>query len=363
MFRRTLPALLLLLLCCFHAVAVSAQTSDSQIEAIKELSPLVRPNTDGPVKVRTSFEFQEISEIDDLAETIQFVGILRLVWKDERQAFDSDQTGLEELVFQGSYQFNELSPAWYPEVVLANASGQFEQSGVVLRIKPDGTSILTSVINGIAEVDLNMRRYPFDSQKLRLVFEPVGFKAEEVALIVDTDSPPEAWKDIKLSQWQLNGVKSFSRDKQVANYDRSGEPSQLVVELDVERESMFAVRLVMIPLALIVALSWTVFWMERSSLGDRINVSFIGILTAVAYQNVVSDLIPHLSYYTFVNTFVMTSFCFMLATVLVNLVVGALDKKGKSERGDTIDIRCRKMFPISYVVVTLLILANYCYLY
>ena len=362
MFRRVLPALFLLLLCCFHAVAASEQISDHQTEAFEALSPLVPPAADGPVRVRTSFQFQEITEIDDLAETIQFVGILRLVWKDERQAFDPDRTGLKELVFQGSYQFNELSPAWYPEVILANASGLFEQHGVVLRIKPDGTSILTSAINGIAEVDLNMRRYPFDTQKLHLVFEVVGFGAEEVALVVDTDTPPEAWKNIELSQWQLRAVKSFAGDQQVANYDKSSEPSTLVVELEVEREFMFIVRLVMIPLALIVALSWSVFWMERSSLGDRINVSFIGILTAVAYQNIVSDLIPHLSYYTFINTFVMTSFCFMLATVLVNLVVGALDKKGQSERGDAIDIRCRRIFPIGYFAFTLLIMAIFRFL-
>ena len=361
MFRRVLPALFLLLLCCFHAGAAYAQFSDPQTEAIKQLSPLVLPEADGPVRVSTSFQFQEITEIDDLAETIQFVGILRLVWKDERQAFDPDRTGLKELVFQGAYQFNELSPAWYPEVVLANASGLFEPHGVVLRIKPDGTSVLTTVIHAVAEVDLNMRRYPFDRQKLHLFFQPVGFGAEEVALVADTNTTTEAWKNIKLSQWQLEEVKTFSADEQVAKYDSSGEPSTLVVELKVAREFMFVVRLVMIPLLMIVALSWTVFWMERSSLGDRINVSFIGILTAVAFQYVVSDLIPHLSYYTLINTFVMTSFVFMLATVLVNLFVGAVDKKGQIERGDAIDIRCRRIFPLSYLVF--LILLHWIYLF
>ena len=348
-YRRALPALFLLLTCCFHGVSATAQISDPQIEAFEPLSPLVPPPADGPVRVRTSFVFQEVTEIDDLAETIQFGGILRLVWKDERQAFDPDRAGLQELVFQGNYQFNELSPAWYPEVVLANVSGLYEQQGVVLRIKPDGTSILTSVINGIAEVDLDMRRYPFDRQNLQLVFEPVGFMAEEVALVVDTDTVSEAWKNIKLSQWQVNGIKSFSGDEQAADYDKSGEPSIMVVALEVERKSMFVVRLVMVPLLLIVVLSWTVFWMERSSLGDRISVSFIGILTAVAYQNVVSDLIPHLSYHTFINTFILVSFCFMFATVLVNLLVGASDKKGQSKRGDLIDIRCRWIFPASYL--------------
>ena len=53
------------------------------------------------------------------------------------------------------------------------------------------------------------------------------------------------------------------------------------MSIDLERASFYVRRLVIIPLILIVVLSWSVFWMERSSLGDRINLSFVGILTAV----------------------------------------------------------------------------------
>ena len=54
--------------------------------------------------------------------------------------------------------------------------------------------------------------------------------------------------------------------------------------MDVKRQPLFMLRLVVIPLCLIVMLSWSVFWMDRSSVGDRMAVSFVGILTAVAYQ-------------------------------------------------------------------------------
>lgn len=76
--------------------------------------------------VNAAFEFRELSDIDDQAETFQFTGLLHLTWKDERQAFDPAVTGAQEVVFQGSYQFNELAPAWYPEVALANAAGMYE---------------------------------------------------------------------------------------------------------------------------------------------------------------------------------------------------------------------------------------------
>ncbi len=102
------------------------------------------------------------------------------------------------------------------------------------------------------------------------------------------------------------------------------------------------------PLMIIVMLSWSVFWMDKSSLGDRISVSFIGILTVVAYQLVLSEILPRISYFTLTNAFLNISFFIMCATVIVNLRVDNLDRQGLFEEGDRLDRRCRWMFPMIY---------------
>ena len=116
------------------------------------------------------------------------------------------------------------------------------------------------------------------------------------------------------------------------------------------------VRLVMFPLAFIVFLSWSVFWMDRASMGDRINICFVGILTAVAYQIVLGDKLPQISYMTFLNGFLNISFFMMSAAVVVNLVIGAVDKKGNVALGDLIERRSRWIFPITYFGLVLLAL-------
>ena len=62
--------------------------------------------------------------------------------------------GVDEKIYQGVYQFNEISPAWFPQVVLVNESGLFDKHGVILRIQPDGTSTLVETVNAAAEADL-----------------------------------------------------------------------------------------------------------------------------------------------------------------------------------------------------------------
>jgi uncharacterized membrane protein YsdA (DUF1294 family) len=120
------------------------------------------------------------------------------------------------------------------------------------------------------------------------------------------------------------------------------------VSLEVERDSFYIRRLVTFPLIVIVLLSFSVFWMDRSSIGDRISVSFIGILTGVSYQLVMSDALPRISYVTLVHAFLIVSFMTMSATVVINLVVSECDKRGEHELGDRIDRRCRWIFPLVY---------------
>jgi hypothetical protein len=315
------------------------------------------PKGDGPVVVRASFELRDVNDIDDAAETFEFGGVLKLTWRDERQAFDPVVEGVDEKIYQGAYQFNELAPAWFPQVVLVNESGLFEKHGVILRVEPDGTSTLIEAVNAAAEADLDLRRYPFDRHRLNAVFEVLGADNTEVVLEAESVAADPADHDVSVPQWTLTSVNTSTRDRPASYAGREGIASAFVVEMNVERGSFFMVRLVVIPLMLIVMLSWSVFWMDTSSLADRISVSFIGILTAVAYQLVVTDIQPNISYTTLMHGFLNLSFFIMCATVVIDLRVGVLDRRGMSEAGDLIDRRCRWIFPATYFGLNLVMVA------
>jgi len=315
------------------------------------------PNEDGPVVVRAAFHLQDINDINDEAETFEFTGVLTLTWQDKRQAFDPSQEQVEEKIYQGSYQFNELSRAWYPQVVLANEAGLYEKHGTLLRVRPDGTSTLIETVNAIAEADLNMRRYPFDTQRLDAVFEVLGFDRSEVVLEAQAVPDTVSSQEIRIPQWELAGLRVSSGEQNAPYAGEPGASSTFVVSMAVERQSFFIFRLVVFPVVLIVMLSWSVFWMDRSSLGDRINVSFIGILTVVAYQMVVSGILPQISYMTLMHGILNFSFLVMCAAVVINLIVGELDKRGSTQAGDLIDYRCRRIFPLVYFGLLLVAVA------
>ena len=325
--------------------------------AADEAHLLGPPNGDGPVVVRASFLLQNINQIDDAAETFDFRGVLKLTWRDPRQAFDPKAEQVDEKVYQGAFQFAEVFTGWFPQVVLVNESGFYEKQGLVLRVQPDGTITLVETVNARAKAHFNLRRYPFDRQRLFAVFEVLGMDNTKVVLEAEptTAVPPDS--EVRVPEWTLQDLRTSTKERETHYAGRREAASAFVVSVDAERRSFFAVRLIVIPLVLIVMLSWSVFWMERSSLADRISVSFIGILTAVAYQLVVTDIQPDISYVTLIHGFLNLSFFIMCATVLINIRVGELDKRGMSEAGDRLDRRCRRIFPATYFGLNLLMTA------
>jgi hypothetical protein len=344
-------ALVVTLVCCTRLAAadpIAGSGSDTPRIASSEPFLLAAPKEAPPVVVQARFDLYDINEINDGAETLEFTGVLTLKWHDPRQAFDPAVAGVDEKIFQGSYQFDEISPGWYPQVILVNESGLYQTSGVVLRVQPDGTSTLIQTLNAAAEEEFNMSRFPLDKQRLEAVFEVLGFDKDEVLLQVESDGTSSLASELRVPQWTVTRVSSSVRDHYASYAGRQGISSAFIVSVDVQRKPFYTLRLVILPLIVIVLLSFSVFWMDRSSLGDRISVSFIGILTAVAYLLVTSDLLPKTSQVTLIHGFLGLSFLTMCAAVVINLVVGTLDMQGKSELGHRIDRRCRWAFPLVY---------------
>ena len=323
-----------------NAESPGTATSDSFL-----LGP---PKDGGPIVVRASFEVDEISAINDEKETFEFTGVLTLRWRDKRQSFDPAAAGVDEKVYQGAYQVNEVSPGWFPQVLLVNSDGSYGSHGVVLRVQPDGSQTLSEKISAVAKTDLNLRRFPFDKQSLNAVFEVLGFDDSEVVLQVDLGISSSVSSEISIPQWTITGMGVSTWDRPASYAGGRGVASAFVTSIEVQRESFYVSRLVTLPLIVIVLLSFSVFWMDRASLGDRISVSFIGILTVVAYQVVMSEILPRIAYVTWMNGFLNVSFLMMVGTVIINLVVGALDQQRRSELAHRVDRLCRWIFPLTY---------------
>jgi hypothetical protein len=187
-----------------------------------------------PAAVRAEFHLLDIQKVNDDDETFEFSGVLTLIWQDSRQSFDPTLTGVDEMIFHGGYQFNELAPAWYPQAVITNAADVQETQGVLLRVQPDGTSKLIQTVNATVRSPLNLRLYPFDLQRLLIIFEILGFDDSEVAIAAGKITDDR--EGIQIPQWDLMDITASTTALAAPYAGSNGRSSALVVELDVKRQ-------------------------------------------------------------------------------------------------------------------------------
>jgi len=308
------------------------------------------PPGDGPVVVSIGVFVSDVNEIDLANQRFEVEGILTMEWHDPRLAFDTLAAGVPERVFQGDYQFSEVATGWWPQLIVANESGPYQRQGQLLRQGHDGAITYVEEFNATVEIPVELRHFPFDREEFEIVFEVMGFDASQVVLAADTTTSGLNQGGVRIAEWDVLGLRAYSReyDPVYAN-GHVQTMSTFVAALELRRRPGFILRVVVFPMTVLVALSWSVFWMDRESLGNRMDISFLGILTVVAYQLMVSSTLPRIPYFTLMGAFIYISFLTMCAAVLVNLRVSVLDRTGRREQGDALDRRCRWAFPMGYV--------------
>ncbi len=107
---------------------------------------------------------------------------------------------------------------------------------------------------------------------------------------------------------------------------------------------------VILPLAIIVMMSWLVFWIEPTQFGPAVGLSATAVLTLIAYRFLLGNLVPRVSYLTRLDIFIMG------ATILVFLgmveAVSAAKISTKNERlAKHIDRASRVLFPVAFILV------------
>ena len=119
--------------------------------------------------------------------------------------------------------------------------------------------------------------------------------------------------------------------------------------VEIERRVGYYLWKALLPLFLIVALSWTVFWIPEGIAG-RIRLSATVILTIVAYQFAMASDLPKVAYVTFLSAITTVSFLIVALTVVVNLVVFQRQERGDETAVARSDRLNRWLVPVIYAI-------------
>jgi hypothetical protein len=264
-----------------------------------------------PTKVGISVFITDIQNLDELNEQVQMDAIFQYDWEDSRLAFDAKKEGKAYELYQGSFQFDEAFEGWRPQLSIINEIGAPQIKSIQTRVYPDGHVIIKEQRTLSLETPMKLEKFPFDKQALKAYIIPFGFNNDEVQLEVNHEYKVlvkdyvKSNPDINISEWQLKDYSLKIDQPTKQYYGKPNKISMLTLTISLDRKPANILWKVLLPLTLLVLAMWAIFWINPEALSDRLNISFIGILSVIAYQFVVEGDMPRIDYFTFTDGFML----------------------------------------------------------
>jgi hypothetical protein len=131
------------------------------------------------------------------------------------------------------------------------------------------------------------------------------------------------------------------------------------IEFTAERRAHHFVIKVILPLILIVMMSWAVFWIEPNDANTQMAVAVTAMLTLIAYRFAIDSDVPKLPYLTRMDAFVLMSSLLVFFSLIEVMITTKLANRGRMELARTIDRRCRWVFAGLFAFGTLATLAGW----
>jgi hypothetical protein len=154
---------------------------------------------------------------------------------------------------------------------------------------------------------------------------------------------------LNISNWTINWVKGGIEREYSYAYDRFHSLYDFYISA--QRVTSYYVWKVILPLCLIVAMSWAVFWINPAQFGPQIGLSATSMLTLIAFLFASGKMLPELSYFTQLDYFIIGSTILVFLALVQSLTTTYLFSKGKQEVGVRIDRASRVVFPLAFVVM------------
>jgi hypothetical protein len=310
-----------------------------------------RPSPEtGPTKVQTVIGFLDIDSINTATQIFEANVFIGLTWKDHRLAHSGS----------GPVKY-PLDKIWSPPLQIANEVGLVRKTfPEVALVQPDGTVSCKQRYVGTFSQALNLKDFPFDQHKFVLQLIAPGYTPENIQFVpdkkwIDRGVPYAALisKDLSLPDWEITEVKAENTPYFIVEgFGLAG----YTFEFKGKRHVEYYLLKVIMPLILIVMMSWACFWIDPENSGTQIGVASTSMLTLIAYRFAIDSYVPKVSYTTRLDEFIFMSTVVVFIALVQVVTTSMLFHCNKVPLARKIDIISRIFFPLVFFSSTFLIL-------
>ncbi|RYU62368.1 hypothetical protein EWI61_02440 [Methylolobus aquaticus] len=292
-----------------------------------------------PAEVEVAAYLMDLLSIDEKEQTFQAEILFNFRWKDPRLA----DRHTEPLRLIEDAVSERLQTIWNPNVQFVNAVEKqtFNQA---LTLHPDGTVEHRVDVLGRFSTPMDFQRFPFDRQRLKIMLESFLEQTGQLRFTIDRDRT-RADPDSASGDLNLVGVHASVTQSAISGWNE--DFSRYVLELAVERNVSFYTWRVIVPIMIIVMISFALFFVDIASYHDRVGIAMACLLACVATQFAISFSLPRISYLTPIDRFFVWTYISIGFGVGLSTWVKILESRG-SANWQRVDWHSRWLSPVIF---------------
>jgi hypothetical protein len=293
--------LLLMLLLFSHSLL-----ADSTRELVGD-----RPNSGGDATlVAVRLYVIDIDSVDDVKKRFDIDMFINISWLDPRLALAEDLRA-------GRNRTIPLDEIWSPRGLIVNDRGLSRQLPLVADVDDLGGVQYRQRFTGELAFDMDLREFPFDTQVLPIEIISYQYSPDDVRF-----STPSAIslddRGFSADSWQYEMLQP-----EIGEFTISAAAvvrPQLTFAIEAKRKAYYYVVTMMLPIALILFMSWMAFWLQPDIIPARVGISTASIFSLIAFGFSIRLRLPPVSYMTKTDIFVAGSMLMVFLALAVAVV-------------------------------------------
>jgi hypothetical protein len=292
-----------------------------------------------PLRLTGTLVLLDVSKIDGAEQSFTADVFLMLQWRDERLVMEGD--GVRRL---------PLDSVWNPQIQLVNQRRVVKTFDDIVDVEPDGTVTYRQRYNGDFTSRLDFHDFPLDQHRFRLQLAVLGYGPDEIDFVPATEGEGIGHSpEMTVSDWTIGRFDLRTKPYQVVPGGR--QVAGLEGDFQAKRHLGFFLGKAVISVAIIIFMSWIVFWINTVHVGPRISVAVTSMLTLVAYRFLLDQSLPPVSYLTRLDHFLLGATLLVFVALVQVTLTSAMNDGHHLEKAARVNRVSRWLFPAAFVLL------------
>jgi hypothetical protein len=307
--------------------------------AAEELSGTRPGAADRPLTIEGSLFLLDVSKVDGADQSFTADVFMMLQWRDERLA--SDAEGVRRL---------PINSIWNPRVQIINQRRIWKTFPESVDVAPDGSIVYRQRFYGQFSSALDLRNFPLDRHRFELQVVIPGYGPEEIEFVPNTEGLGDGRSpEMTVPDWSIGHFELKTAPYAVIPGGR--EIAGLRGRFEARRHLGFYIGKAFVSVAIIVFMSWVVFWLGPEHVGPRLSVSVTSMLTLVAYRFLLGQSLPPVSYLTRLDYFLLGATILVFVALIQVAATSSANARDRVQTAAAINRISRWAFPVAFLVL------------